>query len=955
MNQRFRWYVLNCTAVLAMAPALAYAQTADTAGTESAAAGSEREIRDIVVTGSRIRQDGYNAPVPVNMLGAAEINAQKPAKITDLIYSLPAVRAGTDALSGSNFAGADFGINAINLRGLGQSRTLVLLDGQRSVAANFNGLVDINTFPQDLIERVEVVTGGASAQYGSDAVGGVVNFILNKKIKGLKLGADTGITTYGDGRNYRFTATAGLSLLDDRLHVLLNGEYFKQESIDDSIRRPWNRSGYQFARNPLYTGTNGQPEYYVGPGIGVAIRHRGGIVTEGPLMGTYFLEDGVAKQLDYGLFNTISSPFMIGGDWQETAKDYYGINTLVPDEKRTGVFSRVTFDVTPDITVYGQFSWNRYQGRANSWTDYIDFDVQADNAFLLTQYPQIAAAMQADGIDSIHVGTGNSVFLRSGPNNRRDVFRYTAGGEGKFSLFDRPWSWNLYYHHGVTKTHERVYNVRNNTRFGLGTDAVISNGQIVCRSTLTDPTNGCVPLDRLGTGVPSAESLAYVFGPEQPWRKQTLKLDVAALDFSGELFDLPGGPVAIALGGEWRKEQVDGEVGEPANHRWSVANFRVNRGKINVKEAFLEASLPLFTGFDINAAGRITDYSTSGVAKTWKVGGTYSPVRDIKFRGAYSHDIRAPNMQELFSPLSAGGGNTVVLPSNAPTPGPVLFTSRSGGNPNLKPEKADTLTAGAVVTPSFLPGFSASVDYYNVKVKDVVGMVGFLQSVDFCYGGFTQFCDNLIFDGNRLTEIRTQPTNFALLQLKGIEMEASYRTPLSAISSGLPGNFNIHAAVNHPIKNVVDNLVVPEDFAGVIADSGLGNSAAVPSWTYRVSATYDIDPVTINLVGRGFSGGVYSNSYIECTSGCPTSSLQHRTINNNHIEGALYFDGSVTFKIPSKHNETRLSFIVKNIFNTDPEPYGQPVFGDWVTNPQAARPMYDTIGRIFRVAVTSKF
>ena len=957
MLKQFRRQAVSCAAVLAMTPALAYAQPAN-ADAEPAdmARASADSGRDIVVTGSRIRQDGYNAPTPVTVLGRAEINAQKPANIADLVYTLPAVATGgiTSGSSANSFSPGVFGINAVNLRGLGQTRTLVLLDGQRSVGSAFSGLVDVNTFPQDLIERVEVVTGGASAQYGSDAVGGVANFILNKKFKGLKLGADTGITTYGDGHNYRFTATAGQSFMDDRLHVLLNGEYFKQEGIDDSANRPWNQSGYQMMRNPAYTPNSGLPELLVGPGIGIATRHRGGIINSGPLRGTYFLEDGVAKQLNYGTFSSFSSPFMLGGDWQETSKKEAGATSLIPDEERIGVFNRVSFDVTPNVTVYGQFSWNRNSARANSYTDYGTMNIKSDNAYLLTQYPQIAAAMQANGLSSIPVTTSDVTFIPTGITNRRDVYRFTAGAEGKFSLFDRPWSWEGYYHHGVTKLREQTFANRNLDRFTLATDAVMSNGQIVCRSTLTDSANGCVPIDRLGTSAPSAESLAYIFGPEQPWREQTIKLDVAALNFSGELLDLPGGPVAIALGGEWRKEQVDGKVGETSSSGWGIGNFAVNRGKINVKEAFLEASLPLLAGFDVNAAGRYTDYSTSGSVQTWKIGATYSPISDIKFRGAYSHDIRAPNMQELFI-TGARGSNTVVLPSNSPRPGPVSIRSHRRGNPNLEPETANTLTAGFVVTPSFLPGLSASVDYYDINVKGAIGSVGLQQMVDFCYDGFSQFCDNLIFSGDVLTDTFSQPVNFAKQHLRGMDFEASYRTPMSAISSSLPGNFSIHAAISHPIKNLIDNLVRPVDYAGVIADSYRGTAEAMPNWVYRVSAFYEIDPVTINLVARGFSSGVYSNDYIECTSNCPTSTTFNRTIINNHIDGALYFDGSVAFKVPSARNETTLTLIVKNVFNRDPERLGLDFNGDWVTLPQTARTRYDTLGRVFRVALTTKF
>ena len=949
---------LQCSAVTAgliTSPVLAQG----TAPSTSSQPGASRVVaapglEEIVVTGSRIKLDGYDAPTPVTVLGAADILAQKPANIADLVNTLPAVTRGTYTAGSSigNMSSATAGLAAVNLRGLGVGRTLVLIDGRRTPPSTFTGVVDINTIPQDLVERVEVVTGGASAQYGSDAVGGVVNFILNTKFEGLKLGADTGITTYGDGHNYRFSGTAGLSLMDDRLHILLSGEYFHQDGIDQN-NRPWNSHGYNRIFNPDYTPTNGQPQYLVGPGMGVT-RTKGGLINSGPLRGTYLLGDGVTGQFNYGNTNSVSNPWMVGGDWQLSMDGGAGTTGLLPTEERIGVFNRVAFDVTPDVTLFGQFSWNRYHGRGIAGANSTVATVAADNAYLLTQYPQVAAAMQANGLGSVTVSNWSPGVPHYGTDNSRQVYRYLAGANGKLSLFDRPWSWEVYYQHGVTKTHEQTTNIGNTARMAIATDAVLSNGQIVCRSTLTDPTNGCVPWDVLGTGAgPSAAALAYIFGPEQPWREQTIKQDAVSASLSGQLFDLPGGSAAIALGGEWRKDQVHSRVGATSSFGWQAGNYRPNMGEITVKEGFLEVALPLFTGLDINAAGRYTDYSTAGSVGTWKVGATYSPISDIKFRAAYSHDIRAPNMQDLFQ---AGDSlsTTVILPANSPAPGPADISQVTRGNPDLKPEKANTLTAGVVVRPGFLPGFSASVDYWDIKLKDAIGSVGRQSIIDFCYAGHSQFCDNLVFSGNQLTTILRQPVNFVSQHVRGFDIETSYATPLSAISTKLPGTFRIHATATHYIKNVSDNLVFPVDYAGTIFE-GFGPSSASPSWAYRVSASYDINPVRIYLVAHGFSSGVYANENIECTNSCPTSTVEHRTINNNHVKGSLYFDGSVSVKIPSRSNETQLSFIVNNIFNRDPTPVGIDVSSSSVTYPQTAMSIFDTLGRVFRLSLTTKF
>ena len=914
-------------------------------------------LSDIVVTGSRIVRDGYSAPTPVAVMGQAEIAAQAPANISDFVNQMPAISgSGTSGSSSGGLSNAAAGINSIGLRGLGVGRTLVLVDGQRSVASSVGGVVDINTIPQDLVERVEVVTGGASAAYGSDAVGGVVNFILDKKFKGLKLNADQGISTYGDARNYRLSATAGLSLLDDRLHILLNGEYFHQNPVD-TIDRSWNDSGYFQINNPAYTATNGQPERLVGSGFGPMGYTAGGLVTSGPLKGTYFTNEGQTGQLTYG---ATKSPWMIGGDTATTLAGHVGTNSLVPKDQRIGFFNRTAFDLTPDIELFAQFSYN--QSKSQSYyqqTPSTGVSIKADNAYLLSQYPSVAAAMVANSLSTITIGTANSGFPVPGSNIKRNVYRFVGGANGKFTLFDKAWSWDAYYQKGVTKAHEQLTNTWNNARMALAQDAVFdSSGAIVCRSTLTNPGNGCVPIDRLGLEGPSDAALAYVYG-DQPRRVQTIKQDVAAASVSGALFDLPAGPVSIATGGEWRREQINGSVDPQFNSGWLYGNFLVNKGQYDVAEGFVELDVPVFKGFNLNAAGRATHYTSSGWAETWKIGATYQVIPDLRLRGNISRDIRAPNLQELYSAGTART-NTVIIPTDAsaPSTGSLSFVQNQTGNTALKPEVADSWTVGAVFTPTFLPGFSASFDYYDIKIDKAIGNVTAQQTVDLCYTvGVASYCDNIHFDGTTLTRIDLKPINFARQKSSGFDIEASYHFDMASISDKLPGSFRIQGQATHYIKNVIDDgISYPVDYAGVIGGS-LAGTYGTPNWVYRVSAFYDVEPFTFNLVARGFSDGVYGNDYIECTSGCPTSTAQYRTINNNHIDGITYFDASVGFKFPTFGNgKGSLTFIVNNMFNKDPVLIGNGPDGNNVpAYAQTNRSRYDVVGRTFRVSAKVQF
>jgi outer membrane receptor protein involved in Fe transport len=358
---------------------------------------------------------------------------------------------------------------------------------------------------------------------------------------------------------------------------------------------------------------------------------------------------------------------------------------------------------------------------------------------------------------------------------------------------------------------------------------------------------------------------------------------------------------------------------------------------------------------NVNAAGRYTDYSTSGSVQTWKAGATYSPIPDIKFRGTYSRDIRAPNLQELFAAGTART-NSVILPGNAPIgAGSFQFTENTVGNRNLKPEKAKTWTVGTVVTPGFLPGFSASFDYYDIRITDAIGSITAQNTVDFCYSGESAYCSNIVYTGGALSGITIQPFNFASQREKGFDIEASYRTQLAEIAPSLPGALSVHAAITHYISNVIDNGIFPIDYAGVNGGS-LSGTYSAPDWVYRVSAFYDIDPVTLNLVARGFSSGVYGNDYVECTSGCPASTTRSRTINDNHIRGATYFDASASVKIKAGGHQGDLTLVVNNMLNKKPVLVGNgPDGNNTPAYPQTSRSLYDVIGRVYRLSARFKF
>ncbi len=767
----------------------------------------------------------------------------------------------------------------------------------------------------------------------------MVNFILDKDYTGVKATFEYGETTYGDNASRKYNITAGGGFADNRGHVLFSAERVREDGVHYTSR-DWNNSGYFGIRNPDTSA--GAPFYIVSKNVGISAYTPGGLITGGPLKGTYFGVNGAVSQLAYG---AVSGQWMVGGDWKYASSGMVGTNSLAPDEDRDSVFGRASYELTDHIQVFGQASYAKYVGLSY----YINptqtgITVTADNAFLPAS---VKAQMATLGLKSFTLGTSNADMPASGSANERETARYVAGAKGDFDLFGHGFKWDGYYQHGVTDTVEQETPTWNNARLALATDAVINpaNGQIVCRSTLTAPTNGCVPLNRFGVGVASQAALNYVLG--SPVRTQRFTQDVAAINF--RVNDVPGwaGPISLAFGAEYRKEQMGGFVdAQYQASGWKYGNYKVTKGDYNVSEAYVEVLVPILKGLDFNGAARYTDYSTSGGVNTWKAGVTYSPISDITFRATKSRDIRAANMSELYDSGTARSNSVSINGVST------AFVQNLQGNPNVQPEVADGYGVGVVVKPRFLPGFAASVDYYDIQVSGVISFVTAQQVADYCYLNKVQsYCNNLVFSGGVLNTINLYYANLNKMSAKGLDVEASYRTQLEDISPMLKGSLNLHAQATHYIQNVTDDGVTHIDLAG-------SNANSTPDWLYRITATYKLDPWTIDLTARGLSDGVISNAYTQCTSNCPASTSPYFTINDNHVDGELYFDLAVNygFKAGGAAGEAYVS--VKNLFNKDPVLVANPAnlgAENTVGYVQTNRLLYDVMGRVIRVGLRLSF
>jgi outer membrane receptor protein involved in Fe transport len=906
------------------APAWAQGELGDSVRSASAS--------EIVVTGSRIMRDGYDAPTPVSVLGAAELEASAPENIADLVNQLPGMGTSENPQTqGGQISNGGTGINSLNLRDLGSVRTLVLLDGKRVPAATLTGLVDVNFLPHMLVKRVDVVTGGASAAYGSDAVAGVVNFVLDKDFTGIKTLIQGGISNYGDDENYKLGFAAGSSFADGRGHVLVSAEHSFKQGIK-GYPRPW-YTGAKLMLNPSYAVGNGQPYYLVAP-AGFTTAAPGAIVTTGALKGLYFGPGGTPAQLNTGLAR---DPYVVGGDWQYT--DFgNGPQDIDPRVSRQSVFGYASFDVSDSVKLYAQAAFARTHTSMNSTPAFVlgGITIQRDNAFL----PQEIVDRMTDlGLNTLNVGTWNADYGGILTETTRKQQRYVVGASGSFDMLGSDWKWDAYYNRNVSNIFNSAFPyVR--ARYDQAIDAVRdANGVIVCRSTLTNPNNGCVPYNMLGTGTASEAAINYVRG--NTWLRSKLTQDVVAAALSGQPFATWAGPVSIALGAEHRREKIRSKVDDLSltNAYWA-GNYKPLNGAYSVTEAYVEAAVPLVADMlDANLAARATDYSSSGYVTTWKVGLNFTPIEDIRVRLTRSRDIRAGNLSELYAE-----GQTQTASINDPFRGGASTTyfQVTSGTLNLKPEKADTFTAGVVLRPRFLPGLTASVDYFDIRVKDVLASLSFADILGECYRGDQLLCSQIERDSNGvLTVINRTPVNFQARLVRGLDFELGYRVPIGK------GDLTLRAMATHYLKSELDNgLTVPNSSLGELR-------GGVPNWKYRMQATYSAGPISLTAVGRGVSDGVYDVNYIGCENNCPLYTANNPTISTNHIDGTFYVDLSATVT-PKALPGIKMVFAVDNVANRAPSVAAR---GTGVgSGPLDTYGFYfDMIGRRFRVALSAEF
>ena len=928
--------------LLAMSSAQA-AQAPQTAAVE--------DIDEVVVTGSRIVRDGYEAPTPLTVVTAETLQQNAATNIAEAMHSIPAFAGSTTPGTGiTSVSASGAGLNLLNLRSLGSQRTLILLDGQRTVPSRVDGVVDINNIPQSLVQRVDIVTGGASAIYGSDAVTGVVNFILDKTFTGIKGEVSGGVTTYADDRSYKVALTAGTAFGDGRGHFIISGELVNKDGVLDH-HRPWNLNQYGVINNTAANIAAGQPQRLVRYGVDSWFT-RGGTIQSGPLKGITFGQGGVPYQFNFG--SITDTAYTAGGDSRlGTIRNDTG--TLDPSEHREAVFLRGSYDITDNFSVFAQTSWNRSHNFNWAFSHFMVGNgptILSGNPLIL---PSIQAQMTALKITSIQVSGMNYDLPWIGPDLDRRAMRYVVGANGSFDAMDTGWKWNAYWQKGVTLVN---YNALGATRRGLRLNAIDTvrnaNGVIICRSTLTNPNDGCVPYNPMGLGVNSAATINYITnGGEHPHTNQHIGQDVISADLSGEPFSSWAGPVSVAFNVERR---IESAVSKPSAATlysdWHSGNFLPFSGRYSVNEGAAEIVVPLAkdTSFaetwDLNAAVRGTSYSVSGYVTTWKVGTTYQPISDIRVRATRSRDIRAPSLQDLYNTV-LGGFLLAFDPVCQCTASPF---STSQGNPNLTPETADTTDIGVVLQPRFFPGFSMSVDYWNINLSNAIAQPSLNQILVFCQQGLQSYCADITRVNGTVTALTQRPVNIAVQITRGIDFEGSYTVPLDTISSDWEGRMGLHVQATKYLKNLSDTrLAPPTDNVGEMS------GGAPPHWSLVGRVDYSNDAFSTAFTGRAMSSGTLRNTYIECQTGCPIGlPAPAQTIDNNYGPGYFYLDWSFAKKFELGSSNAEAFININNVFNTDPgqTPKGSDEIGYEISSSNPSK--YDVLGRVFRVGIRFK-
>jgi outer membrane receptor protein involved in Fe transport len=988
-------------AALAASPVLAQEEVLDSPPDEAAedaqVAGNER----IIVTGSRLSRSTFDTPSPVTLLGGEDLARRGITNVAEAITELPSFRDSTSPQT-QGFGSFNVGARISNLRGLGVTRNLVLLDGRRFAPTTREGSVDLNFIPSILMERTEIVTGGASAAYGSDAITGVVNIILDDDLEGFKSEIDMGISEEGDGRRFHVAAAYGTPV-GDRGHFVIGGEYADQKGIGNCFTRDWCTLG-AIVTNPGFAAGgvgNGLPNLVrANENAGLRFNNAGVIYATGPgslpaanFFGTGGVTFGAGGQvLPFRTGNPAFALFQVGGD---ILPAYGNANITVPVE-RYSVNASLTYDLTDTISAFVNGTYGHVYGELLQ-TSFFNtaIPIFGDNPFIpasiravlpagLQGQPTGPASLVRPAAGAFNLARQFDDLARGFSTSEADTYRAAAGISGSFG---GGWQADGYYQYSQT---DRLQVVNDNlvvgapdrplnnpalisssfANFYYAADAVVdpATGRPTCRALLSPDAAlranaaSCVPINLFGTNNYDPAAREYIYADLIEEIKLTQH--VVAGNLRGDLFALPGGTAQLAVGAEYRVDEIDVVHDDLSNLYAYFQNFGADyNGRTEVKEVYAELELPLLAdlpfaqALSVNGAVRQTWYDISGFgsylrtdaensfdALAWKVSANWEPVDWLRFRVSRSRDIRAPNFAELF--LASASSFTVLtnpFQGNAPTT-PSLV---NGGNPFVDPEKADTWGAGAIFTPGgALEGLRLSVDWFDIKVNDFIGAApgGFQNILNQCAAGLEVACglinNGTVAQGDAITQIRNVSLNLEELRTSGVDIEADYRVDLN----------QGHQLLFRVLATWVDELTTVSfgqeiDRAG---QTGVAGAIGAPEWSGNAFVTFIAPRGSLTLQGRYVDAGVIDALYIDPSDEGYAPTLVN-SINDNSVPSRFYLNLSGTMRVGDDPDSgAELFFRVNNLLNKEP-----PIVPEFQfpTNPV----YFDTIGRYYTLGARVRF
>jgi outer membrane receptor protein involved in Fe transport len=1038
---------------------------------------NDRDDKEIVVTGSRIRvSNKFDAAVPIETVTTAELlGTRGDISLGDAVSQLPQLRS-TFTQANSTGSIGTAGINLLDLRGLGTARTLTLVNGRRVVTAVPGSYTpDVNTLPFDLVERVEIVTGGQSAIYGSDAIAGVVNFILKRDYEGTRLRAQAGATGYGDRGTYLVSGVTGSNFADGRLNLTVSAEYSRANPVfyED---RPYLGSqggtpGFITSQSTAAPNRNfdGVPNTsFVNRGIVFGNRSIGGTVvtscpaaatvanaaqraaictgqsspTGSPLAYNYLFQPDGSLLRDAPTTTGLVDNRSIGGGvlFGGTATGVEGA-MLMPGLDRFLANILLSGDFSPAFKPFVEFSFANVKAEQQSTQPSftggtLTSAFSINNPFLTPAARSTLTTILAPGATSFTLNRFNNDLGTRAEYHTRRTYRGVVGVRGDLSD-----SGNLFYeiagNYGRT---ENFYRTGGNVlvaNYGRAVNAALApaaysgsnfvlnsqNQRVVCavnaNANTADDDSRCVPLNLFGQSAADPRATNYILytSTRNQWAEE---IDATAFisGDTGGFFKLPGGPIGFSAGGEYRREDAfsgqDPVTASGATFLNPASTF--DPPAVEIKEAYGElrapllANIPFIHELTIEGAGRISDYGgTTGSVWAWNAGAIWAPIRDVRFRATYSRSVRAPNLSNLYAtaattfasiadPCDQPGGtnssnNITANPNRArncaaagipttisftdPTTGAQLvrpWTNQSPstlpgvnqGNPGLTPEVGNSFTVGTVITPRAVPGLVVKVDYYNIRVNNVISGLTGQAIINRCYddaGGLDNpFCSavfrrtssdpvqNQTFNGQTGRTIDqsqfifsqagngvsfiNQPFNFAALKTKGIDFDTSYSHRFNENAS-----LNVNLTVSYVMDRLSYSYITEPDRYDRL-DSTLGD----PKWQGRFNVNGKLGVLDFGYTARYLGKQIVSALSYEtffASQGRPALNPDARPF--VYYDPVIYHDARIGLNATEKY---RFYFGVDNISNELP-PYDSTGTGNDA--------IYPNTGRFFYAGVEARF